>query len=119
MARVLLMDEEIILACSCVDVTEEPMNISVNTPIFWRRVVKRYNREAIRARSKDQLFLKWRNANVVAMKLHTIFFKVMLEAVNGENENILFVNALDVFCEKKLTNLSGLLNFSNVKECDK
>lgn len=68
---------------------------------------------------KDQLFSKWRNANTLSLQFNNMLRRVTREAVYSENENILFVNALDVFCEKKLTNLSGLLNFSNVKECDK
>ena len=64
------------------------------------RVGERYNREKGQPRSEDQLFSKLRNTNIVAVQFHTMFLRIMCEALNGKTDGILLVILLKLFVKK-------------------
>ena len=61
MARVIRfwsLEEEMLLARSRVDVTEDPVHINLPMTTFWRRVTEKYNHEAPVSRGKEEIYSK-------------------------------------------------------------
>nr|KAJ0192177.1 hypothetical protein LSAT_V11C800435620 [Lactuca sativa] len=90
-------EEEILLARSWIDVAEDPHHSDYPSTIFWSRVAEIYNRQALQPQRKYILYAKWRNAHTLATRFTIVFRRVMHDAENGENENILLQNALEAY----------------------
>nr|KAJ0198185.1 hypothetical protein LSAT_V11C700344400 [Lactuca sativa] len=82
-----------LLVRSCVDITEDPIHINLPTTTFWKRVTVKYNHKVPMPQGKEEIYSKWRHANALATQFKNVFRRMIHEAENGENENILLKNA--------------------------